>query len=243
VTAAEILWADLPREQRDALARAWEHHPGDPGQLFDGLGSDELRWECITTLHGRNGKAVAELERIAANVDPATEVLFDELVNEGAAVLTGIEEFVARFIVYPSEAARVAHVYGSPTPHRMELWESTPRIAFLSPEPGSGKSRTLEVTELVVPRAVHAVNCSPSYLFRKVSDPDGAPTVLFDEIDTIFGPRAKDTTRICAACSMPGTARALSPAVVSSAALPWRRRSCLRIAQLHSQAWTTFPTH
>jgi hypothetical protein len=78
----------------------------------------------------------------------------------------------------------------------MDSWESTPRIAFLSPEPASGKSRALEVTEPVVPRPVHAVNASPAYLFRKVSDPDGAPTILFDEIDTIFGPKAKDNEDI-----------------------------------------------
>src|SRR5699024_2517194 len=32
----------------------------------------------------------------------------------------------------------------------------------------------------------------PAFLFRKVADPDGAPTVLYDEIDTVFGPKAKD---------------------------------------------------
>jgi Protein of unknown function (DUF3631) len=74
--------------------------------------------------------------------------------------------------------------------------ESTPRLAFLSPEPGSGKSRALEVTEPLVPRAVHSVNTSPAYLFRKVSDEAGPPTILYDEIDTVFGPKAKDNEDI-----------------------------------------------
>jgi hypothetical protein len=78
----------------------------------------------------------------------------------------------------------------------MECWESTPRFAFLSPEPGSGKSRALEVTEPLVPRPVHAVNTTSAYLFRKVSDPEGLPTILYDEIDTVFGPRAKDNEDI-----------------------------------------------
>jgi len=73
----------------------------------------------------------------------------------------------------------------------MDAWESTPRIAFLSPEPGSGKTRAIEVTELLVPLPVEAINVTPAYLFRKVGDEDGAPTILFDEIDTVFGPRAK----------------------------------------------------
>src|SRR5687767_7857305 len=78
----------------------------------------------------------------------------------------------------------------------MEAWESTPRIAFLSPEPGSGKTRALEITETLVPRPVEAVNTTPAYLFRKVSDPEGAPTLLYDEIDTLFGPKAKDNEEI-----------------------------------------------
>jgi len=70
-------------------------------------------------------------------------------------------------------------------------WDSTPRIFFCSPEPGSGKTRCLEVTELLVPRPVLAVNCTSAYLFRRVGSRDGLPTILFDEIDTVFGPRAK----------------------------------------------------
>jgi hypothetical protein len=47
-----------------------------------------------------------------------------------------------------------------------------------------------------VPRPVEAVNVSPAYLFRKVADDNGAPTLLFDEIDTVFGPKAKDNEEI-----------------------------------------------
>jgi hypothetical protein len=73
----------------------------------------------------------------------------------------------------------------------MDLWGSTPRIAFLSPEPDSGKTRALEVTALLVPRPVHAFSASPAYLIRRVSDEEGPPTILYDEIDTVFGPRAR----------------------------------------------------
>jgi hypothetical protein len=110
----------------------------------------------------------------------------------GSTLLAEVETFVSRFVAYPSEHARIAHVLWIAHTHRMEAWESTPRIAFLSPEPGSGKSRALEVTELLVPRPVHAVNTTPAYLFRKVSDEAGLPTILYDEIDTVFGPRAKE---------------------------------------------------
>jgi hypothetical protein len=108
-----------------------------------------------------------------------------------AAILDAVEAFLSRFVVYPSEHARVAHTLWIAHTWRMDAWESTPRIAFLSPEPGSGKTRALEVTELLVPRPVLAVNCTSAFLFRRVSDPAGLPTVLYDEIDTVFGPRAK----------------------------------------------------
>jgi len=120
----------------------------------------------------------------------------EERQIEESRLLRDVEHFLARFVAYPSEHARLAHVLWIVHTHCMGAWESTPRIAFLSPEPASGKTRALEVSELLVPRAVEAVNATPAYLFRKVSDPDGLPTILFDEIDTLFGPKAKDNEGI-----------------------------------------------
>ena len=121
------------------------------------------------------GKAVSD--RIADN-------------NHGAELLDDLRAFLTRFVVYPEARDLVAHVLWIAHTWFMDCWESTPRIAFLSPEPGSGKSRALEVTEPLVPRPVHAVNTTPAYLFRKVSDEAGRPTILYDEIDTVFGPKA-----------------------------------------------------
>ena len=110
--------------------------------------------------------------------------------------LDEVEVFLGGFVAYPSEHARVAHVLWIVHTRLMDVWESTPRIAFLSPEPGSGKSRALEVSELLVPRPVMAVNVTPPYLFRKVGNEDGKPTILYDEIDTVFGPKARDNEEI-----------------------------------------------
>lgn len=120
----------------------------------------------------------------------------EEDAGRGADVLDALAAFLARFVSYPSTHAQVAHVLWIVHCWFMDAWESTPRIAFLSPEPGSGKSRALEVTEPLVPRPVHAVNTTPAYLFRKVSDEAGRPTILYDEIDTVFGPKAKDNEDI-----------------------------------------------
>lgn len=114
------------------------------------------------------------------------------MAESGAALLDKVDAFLARYVVYPSSHARVAHTLWIAHAFRLDAWESTPRIAFLSPEPGSGKTRALEVTELLVPRPILAVNTTPAYLFRKVADPTGLPTILYDEIDTLFGPKAKE---------------------------------------------------
>jgi hypothetical protein len=116
-------------------------------------------------------------------------------VRRGEIVLRDVYDFLGRFVAYPSDHARVAHAAWVVHTHLMDRWESTPRLAFLSAEPGSGKTRALEITELLVPNAVQAVNVSPAYLFRKVGSEDGF-TILFDEIDTVFGPKAKENGEI-----------------------------------------------
>ena len=80
---------------------------------------------------------------------------------DGAALLNSVHAFLGRFVAYPSEHTHTAHVLWIAHTHLMDAWESTPRIAFLSPEPGSGKTRALEVTELLVPRPVEAINVTP----------------------------------------------------------------------------------
>ena len=116
----------------------------------------------------------------------------DPIEGETDPVLDDVYRFLGKFVAYPSKHAQVAHCLWVAHTHLMEQWESTPRIAFLSPEPGSGKTRALELTETLVPRPVEAINVTSAYFFRKISDPQGLPTILHDEIDTIFGPRAKE---------------------------------------------------
>lgn len=105
---------------------------------------------------------------------------------EGARALNNTRTFLERFIAYPSDDAAIAHTLWIAHTHCVDMFENTPRIAFLSPEPGSGKSRALELTEALVPRPVLSVNASTAYIFRKISDDSGLPTLLLDEVDAIF---------------------------------------------------------
>ncbi|MER7055267.1 DUF3631 domain-containing protein [Streptomyces sp. NPDC000351] len=117
-------------------------------------------------------------------------------MTDGAALLDEVEAFHRRFNVFPHEAAYIAVTLWDAHAHLLDCFDSTPRLAFLSPEPGSGKSRALEVVETLVPQPMTAVNASAAALFRSVSNPNGRPTILFDEIDTIFGPKAGDNEEL-----------------------------------------------
>ncbi|GAT84594.1 hypothetical protein STXM2123_5295 [Streptomyces sp. F-3] len=115
---------------------------------------------------------------------------------DGAALLDEVEAFHRRFNVFPTEAAFVAVVLWDAHAHLLDCFDSTPRLAFLSPEPGSGKTRALEIVETLVPQPMTAVNASAAALFRAVSAGNGKPTILFDEIDTVFGPKAGDNEEL-----------------------------------------------
>lgn len=116
-------------------------------------------------------------------------------MSTGQVILEANFRFLGRFVSYPTQHAQVAHALWIVHTHLMSHWDITPRIAFLSPEPGSGKSRALEVTGYLVTNPVHSVNASPAYLFRKVGYEQDA-TILFDEIDAIFGPKARDNEEL-----------------------------------------------
>ena len=106
---------------------------------------------------------------MSQDVDRSDELLewYGEDNPDGPQLFDDLRDFLARFVVYPSEHTLNAHVLWIAHAWLMDAWESTPRIAFLSPEPGSGKSRALEVTEPLVPRPIHAVNCTPATCFAR----------------------------------------------------------------------------
>jgi hypothetical protein len=113
----------------------------------------------------------------------------DEPEGEGAELLDQVAAVLGRYVAFPSPAALTAVTLWAVHCHAVIAFESTPRLALLSAEKGSGKTRTLEVLELLVPRPMHAVNATAAALFRAVEAHQ--PTLLFDEADTYFGPMAR----------------------------------------------------
>jgi hypothetical protein len=128
-----------------------------------------------------------DIEPVADVADVADFEQYKGEATTYAGLLDDTKKFLERFIAYPTPETAVAHVLWIMHTHLIDVFENTPRLAFLSPEPGSGKSRAMELTEALVPRAVLTVNSTPAYVFRKISaDPGGLPTLLQDEADAVF---------------------------------------------------------
>ena len=97
-----------------------------------------------------------------------------------------VEAFLPRFIAYPSDPARVAHTLWIAHTYLLEKFDTTPRLAFMSAEKMSGKTRAvLEVTPLLVHHPIPSVNASAAVILRLADQYGG--TILYDEIDAIFG--------------------------------------------------------
>ena len=72
----------------------------------------------------------------------------------------------------------------------MQHFHTTPRLALLSPEAASGKTRVLEILDLLVSESLLALNVSSAAVFRTLSQKQ--VTLLFDEVDAIWSKRGKD---------------------------------------------------
>jgi Protein of unknown function (DUF3631) len=141
--------------------------------------------------------------RPISNIELDAEIIRIESLREqpppttdGARLLFDVAAFLGRFIAYPAEEAQYAHTLWVAHTHMMDAWSTTPRIAFLSPEPGSGKTRALEISELLVPNAVETINMSPAYLFRRIAAEIGLPTLLIDEVDALFNGKSQAAEEI-----------------------------------------------
>lgn len=110
---------------------------------------------------------------------------------DGADLLDRILKFIKRFVVLPSDNAGIALVLWAGHTFFMDVWETTPRLAFLSAQPGSGKTLAMRLVALLCPRALEVANSTTAALIRALDDPAGKPTYFIDEIDTKYGPKAK----------------------------------------------------
>ncbi|PZS13235.1 MAG: hypothetical protein DLM60_21030 [Pseudonocardiales bacterium] len=109
------------------------------------------------------------------------------VVRAGHQLLDDVMAFVARFSVFPSEHCAPTLALWYAHTHATEQFYVTPRLVLDSAEPGSGKTRVLEVAQYLVRAPEMTISATPAALFRLVSL--GPITILFDEVDVIFNPK------------------------------------------------------
>jgi hypothetical protein len=104
-------------------------------------------------------------------------------------LIADVVAFIERYVVMSSSQVLVTALWVVHT-HCAELLDQTPYLAITSPEKQCGKTRLLEVLEVLVREPWKAVLPSEAVLFRHIDQKK--PTLLLDEIDTIFNPRVAD---------------------------------------------------
>lgn len=138
---------------------------------------------------------IFEIDRKIENGRAALEAFAEtepphKSTQNGAVLLDETRAFIRRFCCFPGEHELTAVTLWAAHAHMVEHLHVSPRLAFLSPEPSSGKSRALEILDLLSPNAMLTINASPAAIFRTLSDRQ--ITLLFDEVDTIWAKRGKD---------------------------------------------------
>lgn len=108
--------------------------------------------------------------------------------SELSALLGKVRAFFATYVVVPSPefldviALWIAHS------HAIAAAETTPRLVFKSPEKESGKSLSLEILDLLTPNPLSIINTTIAAIFRLLDQETS--TILFDEVDAVFGAKA-----------------------------------------------------
>ena len=114
-------------------------------------------------------------------------------LEDGTELLDQVDAQLRRYVVLPSDAATAAVVLWVAASHGAAAWNAAPRLVIKAPEKRCGKSRLLDLIEALCHRPIMTTNASPSAVYRSIGqDPTNPPTLLIDEADAIFGPRAQE---------------------------------------------------
>lgn len=101
-----------------------------------------------------------------------------------AELLDQVTQFVSRFSVFPDRHTAPMLALWYAHTHAIEHFYTTPRLVLDSVEPGSGKTRVLEVAQFLVRKPEMTISATTAAVFRMLCD--GPISLLFDEIDAVF---------------------------------------------------------
>jgi hypothetical protein len=107
----------------------------------------------------------------------------------GAQVLNEVHAFLTKYVSFANRAQADAVTLWIVHSHAFDAAETTPRLSIQSAEKQSGKTRLLEVIELLVREPLMTASISAAAMFRLIAE--GSTTLLVDEVDTVFSARGK----------------------------------------------------
>ncbi|MPZ29180.1 MAG: DUF3631 domain-containing protein [Micromonosporaceae bacterium] len=120
----------------------------------------------------------------AAEVDRAIELIQQDQQAAGTGVLDQAAGWLARYLSVPSEHCITVLALWAAHTHATELFYVTPRLILDSAEPESGKTRVLELLNLLCRAPIFTMNTTIAALYRRLAA--GPRTVLLDETDAVF---------------------------------------------------------
>ncbi|MEV5893161.1 DUF3631 domain-containing protein [Nonomuraea fuscirosea] len=106
----------------------------------------------------------------------------------GAALLDRLRAALTRYVILPSSETADAVTLWIAATHGQPAWAHAPRLVIRGPEKRCGKSRLLDIVEATCHQPFITVNSSSAAVYRSITE--DPPTMLVDEADTIFGPKA-----------------------------------------------------
>jgi hypothetical protein len=102
-----------------------------------------------------------------------------------ANALDAVERLLNQYVVFAGPNQAVVAALWAVHTHAVEAAETTPYLAILSVEKRSGKTRLLDILELVVHRPWRPVEPSDAVVYSMIEERH--PTLLLDEVDALFG--------------------------------------------------------
>lgn len=120
--------------------------------------------------------------------DPAANDWADQdgVRSLGEETLNRAHEVLTRFCILPSAEAADAVVLWCAATHAVPALPAAPRLSVTSAVKRSGKTRVLDIVEGLSFDPLPTMNATVAAVFRSLGK-DHPPTLIFDEVDTIFG--------------------------------------------------------